>query len=192
MQEGASTARSGGRGFVVLSTFIAGVIVVLWFTWQRGDPYPDGAPRGRGFACAYQGHDRSYCEKLAREWSRRTPVSDGRRDMLGAYWDKKIEYAASYEPWCGTAGSARCANRPEPSPPTDSDLAAVRATLARQGFPDAVVRFARSDDPAPPGALLYAVRVESACVVGHLESVPSGPHQQVVLGLLPDGRCLPA
>jgi hypothetical protein len=70
----------------------------------------------------------------------------------------------------------------------------ARASLARVGFPDAVVRIARPDDPAPAGSLLYAVRVESACVVGHIEGIPRGypspDGRQDVLGLLPGGRCV--
>ncbi|WP_256443044.1 hypothetical protein [Micromonospora sp. U21] len=41
------------------------------------------------------------------------------------------------------------------------------------------------------GGLLYAARLDDVCVVGHFEQVPSGVSGEEIVGLLPDGTCLP-
>ena len=66
-------------------------------------------------------------------------------------------------------------------------LVALRA-LQRLGYVDAIVRVATPDDPAPDGALVYAIPFGDTCTIGYVEFARPG-HEEV-LGLLPEGRCL--
>jgi len=65
----------------------------------------------------------------------------------------------------------------------------IRAWLVDAGHDDAVARVATADDPAPARSIVYAVRIGSACVVGHLSTAGSTARAYVV-GKLPNGDCL--
>ncbi|GAA0430298.1 hypothetical protein Aca07nite_39030 [Actinoplanes capillaceus] len=78
-----------------------------------------------------------------------------------------------------------------PRPATEADVDMVRQELHDQGFPDALVRLARPNDPAPPGAIMYAVTLPSgACIATYAEMGGEGPHSAGISGPLLDGRCL--
>lgn len=73
--------------------------------------------------------------------------------------------------------------------PDVGEVEQVRRALADAGYPDAVVRVARADDPAPQDAIVYAVAVGPACVIGHLDGFASDGLPSVE-GRLPNGQCL--
>jgi hypothetical protein len=125
------------------------------------------------------------CDRAARDRARRLSLPTGQQAHAEAA-DNKIARLAV------TGGSCQegiCPAWYHRHPPTQQDVAVLHAALTDAGFPDNNVRLARGDDPAPTGALLYAVRVDSACIVGYLETVGAAPAHWIG-GLLPDGRCL--
>jgi hypothetical protein len=63
----------------------------------------------------------------------------------------------------------------------------VRWALIQAGYGDVVVREARADDLAPPGTVLIAVPVDTACVLAYTDGHST---QADVRGRLPNGRCL--
>jgi hypothetical protein len=69
-----------------------------------------------------------------------------------------------------------------------ADVTEVRGQLAGAGYPDAVVRPYRPDDPAPADSVVYAVRAGDVCLVGYLPSNRTG--QLRAVGPYPDGTCL--
>lgn len=83
------------------------------------------------------------------------------------------------------AGSEACRTVPTGDPP---DPRRVEQALLAAGFAGAVVRLAGTGAPSTD-ALLYAVPVGNACIVGYQNS-RGGSH--IVLGRLPDRSCLSA
>jgi len=77
----------------------------------------------------------------------------------------------------------------EPGPCTRDkvDAAELRSALNRVGLVDHVVRSARSDDVTEGEGLVFAARVEGACVLGY---VISSGEVAGVAGRLSDGTCL--
>ena len=66
----------------------------------------------------------------------------------------------------------------------------VRRVLRDEGQPDAIVRLARPEDPAPTGAIMYAVTLrDGLCLVGYAMA-GRGVMESDVSGALSDGRCL--
>ncbi|WP_250002115.1 hypothetical protein [Actinoplanes sp. M2I2] len=79
---------------------------------------------------------------------------------------------------------------PSRRPSTDQDVERIRRVLRDEGFPDAVVRLARPDDPAPAGAVMYAVTLPGdICIVADVE-LGNGARPADITGTLPSGRCL--
>ncbi|HVQ95861.1 MAG TPA: hypothetical protein VMU51_32850 [Mycobacteriales bacterium] len=79
----------------------------------------------------------------------------------------------------------------EPAPePLNAATAAqqIRRALLTRRYADVIVRIARADDPAPAGAVVYAVRIDGACVFGYWTLIGSAGAQ--VGGPLPGGGCL--
>ncbi|MEV4535234.1 hypothetical protein AB0J82_15525 [Asanoa sp. NPDC049518] len=70
-----------------------------------------------------------------------------------------------------------------------AEPADVRAALTAAGFPDAVARPARADDPAPPGTIVYAVPAGAACVLGYYDP-STGSQRLQIQGSLYQGHCL--
>jgi hypothetical protein len=60
--------------------------------------------------------------------------------------------------------------------------------LRRAGFTDSVARVARTDDPAPPGIVVYAVGDGPACIVGYTDGTST--LGRYIAGRRPDGTCL--
>lgn len=77
-----------------------------------------------------------------------------------------------------------------PRPATDADVDMVRQVLHDEGFPDAIVRLARPDDPAPPGAIMYAATLPGGACIATYAEIGEGPHHVDISGPLLDGRCL--
>ena len=63
----------------------------------------------------------------------------------------------------------------------------VRTALGKAGHRTAVIRTARSDDPAPVGSVLVAVPTGRECILLFAEG---GASRSWVAGRLPGGRCL--
>jgi hypothetical protein len=179
------------RAATIVVALLIGVAAVYRLTGSGHGSDAADPPQPRGFGCAYAGDDdRGYCAKAAKEWARRTQVTQGRMDAVLPNSGKEIDLAASYKAWCGSPTARTCDPSDKPHPPTTADVETARSALVRLGYPGIVVRIARPDDPAPAGALIYAARVGPVCVVGHRETVPGGPGQHTVMGLLPGDRCL--
>jgi hypothetical protein len=79
------------------------------------------------------------------------------------------------------------AGGPGPYTRDNVDAAELRGALNRVGLVDHVVRPARSDDITEGKGLVFAARVEGACVLGYV--LPS-EEAAGVAGRLSDGRCL--
>ncbi|MEV4541244.1 hypothetical protein [Micromonospora echinaurantiaca] len=76
---------------------------------------------------------------------------------------------------------------PGPCRRDNIDAGELRNALNRVGLVDHVVRPARPDDITEGKGLVFAARVEGACVLGY---VLSGREAAGVAGTLPDGTCL--
>ena len=79
------------------------------------------------------------------------------------------------------------AGDPGPCSRDNIDAGELRNALNRVGLVDHVVRPARSDDIIEGKGLVFAARVEGACVLGY---VFSSREAAGVAGALPDGTCL--
>ncbi|MFV2009410.1 MULTISPECIES: hypothetical protein [unclassified Micromonospora] len=122
-----------------------------------------------------------YCDRIAEDLGRRMPLADD--DRVAAQPCRQ----ALLDGFVRELG----ADCPAPLehcrlPATTPD--AVRRALIASGFTDPAVRPARYTDPAPTGAILYAVRVGRACLLGHVRSETAAP--PLTVGRLPDESCL--
>jgi hypothetical protein len=141
--------------------------------------------------------DDGYCGRYVRDVSRRTELTQARRDAL-ADDENRVTQAVlrpglcvgpmALPPEIADCARLRLATRPAAGPPTPADATAVRAALVQAGFADAVVRIARPDDPASHGSIFFDVPLDGACFMGHLDSLAGGGGWGLV-GRLPDGRC---
>lgn len=134
------------------------------------------------YACVHDSRD-EYCDRISADMAERAPVSPGdwraaqplRADLM----DTLTNDVGLDCRW------PRGACRGDDSPPTPE---AVRRAIVDAGFLNPVVRYARVTDPAPRGAIMFAVPVVGACLVGYYASPP--PSTVLVVGQLRDGtRC---
>jgi hypothetical protein len=157
---------------------LGGLLIVALVTWAAVK-WSGESGESIAYTCGYvEGDDTAedLCHRRALDRSRRLPI-----DHPGP---------VGYD---GTAGLMRAALAPffedAQRPATEADVTAAREALVRAGLPDSVVRVATADDPAPDGALVYALQMGDGCVVGYLE-IGSVQDWHAVGGLLPNGRCL--
>ncbi|MEN3359641.1 MAG: hypothetical protein V7637_3623 [Mycobacteriales bacterium] len=75
-----------------------------------------------------------------------------------------------------------------PAVPVDEAVRQIRRALLVERYADVIVRVARPVDPAPTGAVVYAVRIDGVCAFGYW--LPAGSSGSQVGGPLPGGRCL--
>jgi hypothetical protein len=165
-----------------------------------GQTTPTPSPRYFAFMCpaTRPGAPRVDCARLAREASRRTPLTGVQREA-GEQVAIRIRVALTTA-WL-SPGQILCVpptavgRTPEPcryapAAPTATDVDQARRGLAAAGFTDATVRLARADDPAPPGAMLYAVPAGHACVLGYEADRNEREYgSYMVVGRLPSGEC---
>jgi hypothetical protein len=87
----------------------------------------------------------------------------------------------------GAAAGAPRALPQRPPMPTAATADQVRRALLNARYADVTVRLARPDDPAPPGSLLWSVRIGPGCLIG-----VDGPWSNGVRAesALPGGHCL--
>ncbi|NYF57548.1 hypothetical protein [Micromonospora purpureochromogenes] len=81
------------------------------------------------------------------------------------------------------------AGEPGPCGHDNIDAGELRNALNRVGLADHVVRPARSDDITEGKGLVFAARVDGACVLGYV--LPQTETAAGVTGTLHDGTCLP-
>jgi len=122
-----------------------------------------------------------YCDRIAGDLGRRMPVTDD--DRVAAQPRRQ----ALLDGFVRELG-ADCPGPLEPCRLPATTPEAVRQALVAAGFNDPVVRPARYTDPAPAGAILYAVRVGRACLLGHVRSETAAP--PLIVGRLPHDACL--
>ncbi|GIF47509.1 hypothetical protein DFJ67_6986 [Asanoa ferruginea] len=187
------------------------VLVILLGAWWAVSGAPREATKpsgGVGFGCGFLGTpapatgcplpDEAQLRRgvlddrlLAADESRRSALSPQAKIAQGTLDD--VRMAAAFGGWCPTLSDQSCgAPAPSPHPPTQADLEQARLWLNRTGASATVARFARPEDPAPPGSVVYAARFGAACVVSYVVTVPNFNGPIRVVGLLPDGSCLPA
>ncbi|MBF9129269.1 hypothetical protein I0C86_09815 [Plantactinospora sp. S1510] len=128
------------------------------------------------------------CHRQQRDRARRAPISSP--GPIGYEGTAEIMHGAvSRSSWCPAPGDPRCYEDRSGRAATAVDVAAAERALSEAGLAGSVVRVARPDDPAPDGALVFALQMGDGCVVGYLD-VGSGDGDHLVGGLLPNGECL--
>ncbi|MEU7908924.1 hypothetical protein [Actinoplanes sp. NPDC049118] len=179
--------RSQRRGRWVAAAVLAVAAAALGVTW-----YADHGGGARGYSCGFVAGDdeaaEELCHRKARDRSQRAGIDNpGPVGYDGTAW--LMHDAVHRALLCPPPGPASCDDRRALRPATEADVVTARNALSSAALPDSVVRLARGDDPAPPGALVYALLMGDGCVVGYLD-LASGDHEHEVAGLLPNGRCL--
>ncbi|MFG3690433.1 hypothetical protein [Micromonospora sp. NPDC047740] len=126
------------------------------------------------------------CWDLAVAAGRSTPSHTAREAARLAAVELRTELSAVKDrqpPVCMTTA----AGGPGPCRRANIDTGELRTALNRVGLVDHVVRPARSNEITEGKGLVFAARVEGACVLGYV--LPSGEAAGVA-GTLPDGTCL--
>ncbi|MCO8276000.1 hypothetical protein M1L60_36025 [Actinoplanes sp. TRM 88003] len=175
-------------GVIVAASVLAGAGVL---SWVEGRSAPD---KGVGYICMgpvsgtpeEEAAARALCDRQARDEASRTtlPIDAARDPAVAEIWRTLQE--AVCRPDGGDFICMSMAGRPA----TEADAEMVRKVLRGQGRPEAIVRTARPDDPAPVGAIVVAVPLRAGvCLVGYVE-MGRGVMASPVSGLRPDGRCL--
>jgi hypothetical protein len=189
---------------VAVLTLLAGVTALVIGGLGGSSPSaPSGSTRYvsciQGAAPGGAGTDEGYCDRFAEDVVRRTELTQEQRDRLDAD-ARKAQRAVRLPSSCTNlhrhAPSGRfpeCEGLPVrgSAPAGPGDAEAIRLSLERAGFPGAVVRIARADDPAPHGTIVFGVPIADACYVGYVH-VPGGGGGHGLQGKLPGGRCLSA
>ncbi|GLY70779.1 hypothetical protein [Amycolatopsis taiwanensis] len=152
-------------------------------------PTTAGRAVARGYAC---GGDRSdpdlgnMCERQVRDYARRSELTTQQQaEITGATARLQSWFPQLPQQLKCDVGTGRCQVQFDPI--DETYVAAARSAVARAGYPNAVMRLARPDDPAPTGSLVYGIPVGSGCTVGYLNSGGATYH---VVGPLPEGTCL--
>jgi hypothetical protein len=172
----------------LLMIFVVSSVIAVAVPWIRGGGLggADSAPTARPSVYAVLLHcSGDVCDRLIEDLIRRTPLTDAER-TTAQHSVPAIAQLLSQENelHCPTAGDA-CVVRYLPADPDQ-----VREALAAAGHPDAIVRVARANDPAPTGAVVFAVPIGPACLLGY-HAPDTGPSDVRVEGQLPEGVCLP-
>lgn len=183
--------------FVATAAVLGGVALVLQAAGHVPSPDAAAASPSRRLllTCAETQDTPGACQFLFRQLAGRGELTEADYRSAGPAEMKVyriIEDAmpvpgASCGPESGLppAGSEVCRAVPNGDPP---DPRRVEQALLAAGYDGAVVRLAGTGAPSSD-ALLYAVPVGDACVIGYQNS-RGGSH--IVLGRLPDHSCLSA
>jgi hypothetical protein len=129
------------------------------------------------------------CDRQADDYLKRREPEDSGNPRLRAEAERFTHIAGNLG-LCVDPGEPTCSQVFDSHSPTDADVQAAEAALRQEHFRSFTVRLARRPDPAPDGALIYALRIDDACVVGYAERVPDGFGRHQILGALPSGNCL--
>jgi hypothetical protein len=189
----------------VVTATIAAIVIVRAMSDSPGTQSAkanDGTPSAtttsalRSFTCISSSNDKDddHCSRQAADYARREPLTAEQRAQVEAasdQLDRVIGSAALH----GDRSGATCATAggpcsiPEPTAARPGDIDLLRTALAKAGMTGAVVRVAGPNDPAPRGAMLYAVPAGPGCVVGYRKGL-TGSGSRSVMGHLPDRTCL--
>jgi hypothetical protein len=137
------------------------------------------APAGDSLDCHPVGADDEHCGRLTK--SRSVPGEHERESARRVAGEIERDLTMRRLGRC----SPQCSSGAVPLPGADE----IRSWLFEAGHEDAVARIATVEDPAPARSVVYAVRVGSACVVGHQHDGEAAA-RSYVLGTLPGGGCL--
>jgi hypothetical protein len=149
---------------------------------SAGEPDPRSTAAVERFACAQLASSvDDYCRRIAEDLGRRAPLADGDRAAAQPLRQTLVD---GFVRELG----ADCHGPIEPCLLRATPPEAVRRALIASGFVDPVVRPAGFTDPAPVGAVLYAVPAGHACLLGHVQPGTAAP--PLVVGPLSDGACL--
>ena len=195
----ASRRRAGvvaGVAFVVVFALLGATALIL----KAFSDAPAEAPTTqRAYSCAQlvaaAGElDDDYCRRLVDDLARRPELTGPQRAALSgdltAVQRAVRQLSSCHGPMVAPPYRSRCAGVPPGGPATEAHAEAVHRVLVEAGYPLAVARLARPDDPAPRSSVLYAVPLNEACIVGHIQA--AGGDSARPLAPLPDGRCLKA
>ncbi|MEU4216899.1 hypothetical protein [Actinoplanes sp. NPDC026623] len=178
------------RGRWLAAAVLASAAAAIGVTWYAG------SDAGAGYSCAVVvGPDKrekaaaeELCHRKARDRMRRSDITDP--GPIGHDGTARLmQEALTRALLCPPPGPVSCDDRGAYRPATDADVVTAGKAFTAAGLPGGVVRLARGDDPAPEGALVYAMLLGDGCVVGYLD-LGSGERWYEVAGLLPNGRCL--
>ena len=147
-----------------------------------------------GIICDMAGND-DYCPRLTDTILRRTVLTAteyAAAETISEQITKALPPGVDQEPSCELVPGSRpkdgetldevCSVEVLPPP-----VPTVRRALAAIGHPDAIVRTALPEDPAPTGSVLVAVPAGPACI---LLIHRGSDRTSTVGGRLPDGSCL--
>jgi hypothetical protein len=175
------------RGWWLAAAVLALAAAAIGVTW-----YATGAAEG-GYSCAFavgpdQAEKEELCHRTASDQMRRADITNP--GPIGHDGTARLmQDALSRALLCPPPGPASCDDRRARRPATAAEVVTARNALTAAGLPESVVRLADHEDPAPEGALVYALLMGDGCVVGYLD-LESGERWYEVAGLLPNGRCL--
>lgn len=136
--------------------------------------------------------DEDYCDRYGMDFAQRARITQAQRAEADEVHRQLTSALPRVEPGKPTCIAVRATDRAVQNPPcviafVPPSAEQVRRAVIAAGYKDAVVRTARSDDPAPAGSVLVAVEVGPACVLAYTHRITS---QGTVAGRLPSGRCL--
>ncbi len=208
------------RGRLALASVLAlvGLIgVIMWYRFDRASaPMSFHVPATTYHVCT--GSDDDTCARIARDRDARVALTKEQYLRLSTN-PRGVDEAVDWPGLCtglrlrpGNLPSQPPSAPPSPrwqrqvpadcagwilpgrdgtEPPGAVEVDAVRRSLDDAGFPGATVRIARGDDPAPRGAIVFAVPLDGACYVGYRRTLRGGGVAGVV-GPVRGGGCLSA
>jgi hypothetical protein len=159
---------------------------------------PAVAPSKRpGMACGQlevpgQGRDDGYCMRIADDYFSRPELTGEQRAALSGHLTA-VQRAVGQLSYCHyrdlpPTQRPQCGGVPTGRTMTEAHVDAVHRVLVEAGYPLAIVRLARADDPASRGSVLYAVPADKGCIVGQMTGY--GQDLARPLAPLPGGQCL--
>ncbi|MEH1124324.1 hypothetical protein [Micromonospora sp. CPCC 206061] len=162
----------------VIASGVAVIVPLVRGAASAGDPEITATEAVQGYACAQVSWE-DHCDRISADMARREPVSpsdwraaqplvaDLNQALVGATCQRS-------QGLCAVEGA-------------QSTAETVRRAIVGAGFLGPVVRDARITDPAPRGAIMFAVPVGGACLLGYVTSPWSAT--VLVVGPLRDAGC---
>jgi hypothetical protein len=161
----------------VIASGVALMVPIVRGAASAGDPEVTVTKEVRGYTCAQIDYD-DYCQRLAADLARRAPVPAAEIQAAKPLADELEAVLAG--PTCPETEKMCIVETVAPTAET------VRRAIVGAGFLGPIVRDARGADPAPRGAIMFAVPAGGACLVGHVSGHSSFV---LVVGPLRDSGC---
>jgi hypothetical protein len=161
--------------FVIVSA-VAVIVPLVRGAASAGDPETTTDEVVQLHACVQDDRD-DHCGRIGDDMARREPLSPADQRAAQPLVTDLQEALA-------------CPPRSRGSCPVEGErptAETVRRAIVGEGFLGPVVREARITDPAPRGAIMFAVPAGGACLVGYIQS--SWSATVFVVGPLRDGGC---